>query len=719
MEKICSVLLLSSALSSGVLFGSDIREIEIALQKGDVLLARDLLSYVNEFDRASPEYCISATRIYFSMNAIDSSLFWARKIADKNSIPVEIAGPLYRYDNNFMFSYDDFARAVQAFEKNDFKVALDMFRKSMSSGKTPRVLEDYSDYFVFLSLLQTGDTVSAIELGEDFCDKYKSILNSDVSKNLSRVYLSRGERGLAVEHLRAADFDQSEKLLAARIFLSVGDTDEAITNLNELLSSSGEVIDTAWSMLIELGKADTVALARAFEKSRKYEKIVDLLETFLESHPGNLEASLLMGRALRKLSKYSTAVVYLERASSGNNRRNALYNLGLCYRSTGNETEEERVWSDFIREFNSGNLYDDALFFLAELKIKNGRRTEAIGLLRSVLESPHSNDMIPKAAEMLLEILDDEEKAEFEKYVLELPVGERNVSLVYSTALSMESDQANNVFIKICSFLPMDDYARRSEIKLSESRSFSASLHLDFLNGTDDVFSDFSLSAEAIESCERARHLYAFGLRDWARKELDAIENPNPREKFLMSKTADQGLDRFKAIVLASSVKSHFRESCPSDLFFLLYPQAFRLSIENAAKVFSLKTTVLQGLVRTESLFDNEIRSWAGAVGLAQLMPATANYVASSIGMNSFDLTHPDHNLRLGSKYLSDQLHYFGKIYIALAAYNAGPGNAKKWICEGGEDEYISNIGFSETRAYVPKVLTAAWIYDKIDRRTF
>lgn len=128
------------------------------------------------------------------------------------------------------------------------------------------------------------------------------------------------------------------------------------------------------------------------------------------------------------------------------------------------------------------------------------------------------------------------------------------------------------------------------------------------------------------------------------------------------------------------------------------------------------------GIIRQESGFQPDIRSSAGARGFMQLLPSTAEIVARKLGV-AYEpgmLTDPEYNMRLGSKYLGDQVDRFSGSYImAAAAYNAGPGRPAQWISFCGDPrtgatdpiDFIECIPFSETRNYVMRVLENVQIY--------
>lgn len=142
------------------------------------------------------------------------------------------------------------------------------------------------------------------------------------------------------------------------------------------------------------------------------------------------------------------------------------------------------------------------------------------------------------------------------------------------------------------------------------------------------------------------------------------------------------------------------------------WPLAFRKLIERQAKTNRLDPDLLQGLIREESRFNPRARSSTGALGLTQLMPATARQVAASLKLAAVGeqtLLQPDQNVRIGAAYLGQLLKQFGgNAAYAVAAYNAGPGAVERWrkaLPQADIDEWVEHITFDETRDYVKNVL--------------
>ncbi len=146
------------------------------------------------------------------------------------------------------------------------------------------------------------------------------------------------------------------------------------------------------------------------------------------------------------------------------------------------------------------------------------------------------------------------------------------------------------------------------------------------------------------------------------------------------------------------------------------YPETWWPEVKTAAGGFGWDARLFHALVREESNFNKDIKSHAGACGLSQLMPGTAKTVAKQMGRSysSSKIYDPDTNLAIGGYYLDSLLDdYGGNPALALASYNAGPGNTDRWLAalpaDAPLDTFSETITFRETRHYVKRV-TSTWL---------
>ncbi len=148
--------------------------------------------------------------------------------------------------------------------------------------------------------------------------------------------------------------------------------------------------------------------------------------------------------------------------------------------------------------------------------------------------------------------------------------------------------------------------------------------------------------------------------------------------------------------------------------------------IAEHARLNGVRTDLVRAVVQVESAFNPYAKSAKGAMGLMQLMPATARETAGKVG-TAYRVTgltnDPDYNLLLGSAYFSNLLDAWGGNHVlSVASYNAGAGNVRRWIRENGDPrmpgvdvvEWIESIPIYETRNYVKRVLANAVVYEHL-----
>ncbi|HYP68961.1 MAG TPA: transglycosylase SLT domain-containing protein [Thiobacillaceae bacterium] len=209
----------------------------------------------------------------------------------------------------------------------------------------------------------------------------------------------------------------------------------------------------------------------------------------------------------------------------------------------------------------------------------------------------------------------------------------------------------------------------------------------------------------------RALALYHLGLRAEATEEWKwAIRNDDDRHLLAAAELARQQEWFDRAISTAEKT----REQHSSDLRFLA---PFREQASAYARKYQLDEAWIYGVMRQESRFALEARSGTGAMGLMQLMPDTARWIARKLGLSHFkayDAHDPDTNIKFGAYYLRTLMDAMdNQAVLATAAYNAGPRRAQRWRDERAMEGaiYIESIPFNETREYVKKVMSNAMFY--------
>ncbi len=157
--------------------------------------------------------------------------------------------------------------------------------------------------------------------------------------------------------------------------------------------------------------------------------------------------------------------------------------------------------------------------------------------------------------------------------------------------------------------------------------------------------------------------------------------------------------------------------NAPLDLIRIAYPIDYVASLNRETSIEDVDPLFMAALIRTESYWDTNAVSIAFAYGLTQVIEPTGQAIADAIGMQGWtarDLFKPAVSIRFGTNYIGSQLRRFNDPYAALAAYNAGPGNAERWTnATIGQTpaDYVEAVDFAETRHYIEIVMTSYAYY--------
>ena len=317
-----------------------------------------------------------------------------------------------------------------------------------------------------------------------------------------------------------------------------------------------------------------------------------------------------------------------------------------------------------------------------------------------------------KAAQALRQFLDEYPKSTLKTRAL--------FWLARSLEKSGKSDDAKSIYETIEKTAGLSFHAIVACLKTQRSVDGVASALIPL--GAEK---DYALSASDSYFLNRAYEFLRVGAYPLAAQELKEIKSKeNLSTPFLMylillhSKVGNS-LQVFQ--IISELIQRGSSDVYSSFLMRRVFPIAYRDPIETQANLNGVDPILVMSLMKQESSFDARATSWVGAMGLMQIMPATAVETDSQLHISS--LLKPEENIRVGSLYLKKLLErYSGNTVLALAAYNAGPTAVDRWVKNSvGKDmiEFMESIPYKETREYVSSILRNYFWYSHYIRGVF
>jgi soluble lytic murein transglycosylase len=444
-------------------------------------------------------------------------------------------------------------------------------------------------------------------------------------------------------------------------------------------------------------------------------------------------AAFVVGSALRKQRQHRKAMAALAPAVDACGgwpaRPDAMYLLGYS-QSIVAADDAVRTYDALAREHPGHPFADDALYFAAELDLRAGRRREALDRLEGAVAAYPDGNF---AAEALFLLAAQHRAAGAHAAALAA------LDRIERLAVAGREHRLRARYWRARSLAARGDAAAAPEfaaISAESSASWYGLLARDRATGGDGdggvapalacaSRSDPAPSAWPLEAGPLGadpRFLAGVELLRMdlpgAAEELLAVERsglPEDAARLLVEALQRTRRPKTAALVARATLARGLAGSVDErtvGVWEAAYPRPYRGAVERWARAAGVEPDLLQALMREESRFDRWARSWAGAIGLTQLMPRTAQAVASELKLRRVTaaaLHAPQLNIRLGAAYLGELLSTFdGSKVLAIAAYNAGPQAVERWLDARPDaelDEWVEQIPAAETRDYVKRVL--------------
>lgn len=177
-----------------------------------------------------------------------------------------------------------------------------------------------------------------------------------------------------------------------------------------------------------------------------------------------------------------------------------------------------------------------------------------------------------------------------------------------------------------------------------------------------------------------------------------------------------------QALRIAAKVIEASNKPVPKEDFKVLYPRDYYDLVNEKCSKYGVPEEIMYALVRSESFFDCQVESSAGAIGLSQLMNFTGEDIAHRLKFKEYNLKNPDHNLEFGTWYLNNLYKRLDERWLpAFFAYNSGITRVRRWMKSSKiefnnikklpDDLFLETIPYSETREYGRKLVGAAAMY--------
>ena len=406
------------------------------------------------------------------------------------------------------------------------------------------------------------------------------------------------------------------------------------------------------------------------------------------------------GLALQYLASISggqEALIYLDIVIEKFSQRapSALLAKAVIYDALKQPELATQARNKLLQDYPNSAATVDYRWKMAQKLAKEGNTNQAWQWIEPVLENNLNLDILPKAT---------------------FWAGK------WATQLGKQ-EEAKAAFAKTIAHAPQSYYAWRSALALGWNvGSFTNVSQLDFNLHFPPANSPLPVGSEVLQE------LFLLGqYRDaWTilQSEIIAPQELTVQEQFL------EGLLLIRLGENSAGIKQIWdlaRRERPQDrkewqllrknpaYWYGLFPFPYHQAITQNSQQQEINPLLIVSVMRKESSFAPEVSSWAGAVGLMQILPNTATWVAQQIDLQDYTLTEPEDNITIGTWYLAhNHQRYNNNSLLAIASYNAGTGNVSSWKQKYSlkdPDLFVEQIPFPETKDYVEGVFSNYWNY--------
>ncbi|MFN2134588.1 MAG: transglycosylase SLT domain-containing protein, partial [Candidatus Promineifilaceae bacterium] len=583
---------------------------------------------------------------------------------------------------------------------------------------------------------------------------------------LAASYLAAGDFAAAIEQYDAVhELSETEATrgqmtyLAGAAELAAGSTDAAYERFQRGITDYPGAYES-YLGLVELVKAeipvDDYQRGLVDYNAAAYAPAIEALQSYVDTATGDYkpEAHFYLALSQEALGESEAALAEMARYAMLVPQDGLLQQAKLTARS-GDIDEAIDLYGQYVAAYPESEDGPFAAWWLAALTAESGEDAAAIEHFIALaeaypehLDAPEAlhvagrlaaeNDDMDRARSLWLDAARQYPTSVFgSAALLDLILAgpdTRSGSAYYDEALAMAASPGNSSYEALRArdlALGIEPFTADFPFEMPGNETAERALAETWLAETFDldpalVGSDLGEELAGDERLAVGARLWQLGLYGEGKRELEALRQDFADDPLSTYQLAlffrDLGLfssSIASATTLLNLASTHELEA-PAFIGRLTYPTYYGNFIMDLAQQHGFDPRLQLSLVRQESLFESFARSGAAAQGLSQVIPDTGAWIAEQLQWPDYeneDLYKPYVGLTFGAYYLAEQLSYFdGDVPSALAAYNAGPGNAIRWhkVAGGDIDQFVEAIDFSETETYVKRIYAGYDLYREL-----
>ena len=626
------------------------------------------------------------------------------------------------------------------------------------------LLADYLIYHIAKSYGQMKDNKNAIVWYQRLIDEHpQSVHLASAKYELGKAHYHAGNRAAALKGFLALIADAKNSYVrkatyeAAKTYAKLGqwkkaqDTYQQLIHANDadmIAQSSLNAVQKLVAGHPELKITRNQRMTHAMVRFNRGQ-LRSAISEFRKAAAGHKDkitarATYYIGRTYHRQRKYDSAleaynkIVSLYPASGYLTR--ALYQSTLCYRRKGQPPMAEKRLIEFVEKYSWSALADNALYDLGWVQENVKQYDKAVASYRRLTTQYTHSDLLPKAYWRIGWI-------QFRN---------KRYADCLQTFTTLRKGFPNDSFAKAALFWIGKSHERQKQLKAAEAAyseivkenhwyyTAPAKERLQHLQSKDTSIKKVVLATPRArvtrdspawknigsKKTPRVDRLMRLKLFENALTELKGTiqrDNSNLRDNYYNLILCLEKLKKFQQAHGYADRLSRFQplrgknNAIPIELYRHLYPLYYTDHLEKHAKQYDIDPLFVAAMIREESRYNADIVSYAGAIGLMQIMPATGRELAGRLKIPRFStktLYNPDINIQMGTWYMKSLMNQFDNDHALVAgAYNGGPGRMRRWL-EAKKiddlDEFIEDIGIDQTRRHIKKVIDSYIIYQEL-----